>query len=270
MKSRVLKAGLHAGLAALLIASAGRVPAQTSGPTGFPLEALVPTAEAREFFDSLERFATSGEALPDLPDDLMAPLDPFIAPMFERGERDRNWSSSGVDMHALAEALPGGAAAHMLVGEGPFGPMAALFVDEPPESLAGSEWTPIASFGDLAPSDDVRAGFGRMSPKLLVVERIAVRREGNGLCYERVESHLYSNREVSASEADIISFVMFLRVRQMLDQRRLCMVWIEIEPGRYASRWFDLRGHRFPGLEMDGTLYSLVPRVPTEVAVSVE
>jgi hypothetical protein len=228
-------------------------------PSGFPPETLAPNQEAIEFFAVIEDLLRRGEPLPDYSSEIARAFEPVMAEMLIRGERDPNWTTRGVDIHEVVAALAGGAGANSLSMQEEFGPAQVLLLDAPIDSVVPRGWALVGSFGELRSADIVHTEFSRISPKLMLAERVAYRRQGNALCRSRAQTRLYADPAVRASEADTIAYFAVRHLASRAELNRICSVFVERGPGIYQDEAFDEDGYRLPRLDADQP-YSIVPR----------
>lgn len=250
--------------ALLLLASpAAAQPAPAGEQPAIPADALVPNEQARTLFEVLpsnvmtdEMVAAMFEAVPGGD---TRPVDDVIEQVLARGERVTGWQESGIDLLPVIAARDGGLAGNMAEGASQFGPMLSYFVDRPIERLVRPEWVLVARRGAPFSDDNVQVAIGYISPKVILAERIAYRRQGNAYCQARAESRLYADPAIGASEADMIVLLMTMRSLWMIQQRGMCEVVEETGPGQYRTRLFDPEGHRLSAAEGQET-FRIVPR----------
>jgi hypothetical protein len=251
-------------LAVLLLGAPADAPAQpaNSQASQIPPEVPAPSDEARAFFETLSTHVLTDEllttAIERMPGGSAAPVDEIIEPLFARGERVPAWESQGIDLHAIVAARPGGLAGNMLQSENEFGPSFSYYVDLPIEAFIPSNWVLVGRRG--APvAGNVAVEVGRISPKVILVQRVSYQRRGRAYCEIRTESRLYADRDVQATEADMISVFMAMRILQRGERTRVCQSVIELESGRYGARVFDAEGYRLPAIEQMVQPMRIVP-----------
>jgi hypothetical protein len=239
-------------------------PAAASEPA-IPADALVPNDEARSLFEALSSNVMTDAMLDSMirgmPADAARAIDDAIDQILAPGEAVSNWRDTGVDPLPAIAASEGGLAGNMAEGSGESGPFFLYFVDRPIENFARPEWVLVGRRGAPFSGENVQLSVVRISPKVILAERIAYRRRGNAYCQARAESRLYADPAVAASEADMIAVVTTMRSLAAIEQRGLCEVVEEAGPGQYRTRLFDVEGHRLPAAEGPET-FRIVPRRP--------
>jgi hypothetical protein len=188
-------------------------------------------------------------------------IEDSIGQILAPGETVSNWQNTGVDPLPVVAAREGGLAGNMVEEAGQFGPSQVYFVDRQIESLVRPEWVLVARRGAPFSGDNIQVAIGRISPKVILAERIAYRRQGNAYCQMRGESRLYADPAVAASQADMIALIITMRSLATIERRGMCEVVEEAGPGRYRTRLFDVEGHRLPAAEGPET-FRIVPRAP--------
>lgn len=251
---------------ALLAAAPAAAQPEPADPPAIPADALVPNEEARVFFEALASNVMTDELLAQMiqgmPGGDPGPMDDVIEQAMAAGELVPNWQRSGIDLLRMIAALDGGVAGNIFEARGEFGLYQTYFVDVPFEDVVHPEWVLVGRHGTPVSAENVQTGVMRVSPKVILVERTAYRREGNAYCRERAESRLYADSAVAASEFDTIAVIMGMRSLSTLEGRGLCQVMEEVGPGRYRTRLFDAAGHRLPALE-EPAVFQIVRR-PTQ------
>jgi hypothetical protein len=196
-----------------------------------------------------------------------APVDTIIAEQFRRGETVADWQRQGVNMQAVLAALPGGADAHMSEGVGDFGPYRVYPGDPPIESLIPREWFLVARHGERRDGGTIGIQIARISPKLIMVARVGGEELGNASCTLHMQTFLYADPAVSASEMDQIALVMTMRMLPEFDRQSFCTIAEEREPGVYLVRNFDREGRRIVGQDANGLSFRIVPRASYPAAL---
>jgi hypothetical protein len=258
----LFRSGRLVRLAGLVLALAGAWSiANAQDLADIPPDALVPNEQAREVFATLGILAREGRELPPWPPESAAPADAIIERLYARGTQLPNWSRLGVDLGAAIAEREGGVRGNMLVSDGPFGPGRAYALDEPFEAVVPPEWQLIWSHGSVAPGEATMTSIQAASPKVRIVERTFLRRQGRAACREKSETRIYALPDVAAAEMDTIAFFMTVRMLTTLDQRPLvCSVTMEIEPGVYRDHNFDVEGYHLPAFDVDMPLARIVRR----------
>ena len=177
------------------------------------------------------------------------PMDEVIEQTMAPGELVSDWQSTGIDLLPMIAALDGGLAGNIAEGRSQFGLNRAYLSDGPFGDFVQPEWVLVGRHGTPFTADNVHVGVAHISPKVILVERVAYRRQGNAYCRERAESRLYADPAVAASELDTIAVIIGMRSLTTLDRYGLCQVIEEVGAGRYRTRLFDVRGRRLPALE---------------------
>ena len=226
-----------------------------------PPDALVPNQQAAEFFAALETLAREGRDFPELPAEVLAPADAVIDQVDQRGEQVANWSGSGVDLVAAVAAHQGGLRANMLTSSGQFGPSTLFLTDEPFDAVAPRTWRLLWSQGAVEAGRASVTTVTPLSPKVILVERVAMSRHERAWCRGPGEARLYMDPDVSASEYDTIAFLMTRRAYSRLEERSAyCSITEEVESGVYRDRAFDAEGYRLPVLDSAMLTMRVVPR----------
>lgn len=248
---------------ALLAASPSVAQPALSDPTAIPADALVPDEDARALFEVLSSNAMTDEMLATMiramPGEGFRPVDQVIEQTLVPGELVAGWQASGIDLLPVIAALEGGLAGNIVEGSGQFGTDRVYLVDGPFDTFVQPEWVLVGQRGSPFSGDNVHVQVGYMSPKLILVERVAYRRQGNAYCRERAESRLYADPAVVASEFDMIAVMITMRSLAKLEQRGMCEVVEETTPGQYRTRLFDVEGRRLLGMEAQNS-FRIVPR----------
>jgi hypothetical protein len=239
-------------------------PASAPAPT--PPEALLPNPEARAFFEALRAQPATGDFLAGMTAEETAPVDTIIAEQFRRGETVADWQRLGVKIQAVLAALPGGANAHMSEGAGEFGPYRVYPGDPPIESLIPREWFLVARHGERRDGGTIGIQIGHISPKVIMITRVGAEELGNASCTLHMQTFLYADPAVSASEMDQIALVMTMRALPVFDRQPFCSIAEERGPGLYLVRNFDREGRRIVGQDANGLSFRIVPRAPYPAA----
>lgn len=255
---------LALALALLAAAPAAAQPAPSERPA-IPADALVPNDQARMLFEVLASNVMTDEMVETMIREALGgdarPIDNVIAQALSPGELVANWQSSGIDLLPVVAAREGGLAGQMAEGTGRFGPLFFYFVDGPIEAFVPSEWVLVGRRGAAFSGETVEVGIAHISPKVILAERIAYRRQGNAYCRVRTESRLYADPAVAASEADMIAVIITMRSLAEIERRGMCELVEEAGPGLYRTRLFDEAGHRLAASEGPET-FQIVPRRP--------
>ena len=251
-------------LAALLLAAPAAAPGQppASGTQDIPAEVLAPNAEMEAIFESLRERPATGDTLAGITPEQAAPMDAIIAPLFMRGETVADWQNQGVNVRALIAGRPGGATAQMFVGTAPFGPYRIYPGDAPIDSLIPAQWVLIGRHGERREGGVMQVEIARISPKVIMIERVGLEELGNATCRLHGQSLFYADPAMPASEMDLIALVMSLRLLPEMHRQALCAVLEERAPGAYGSRYFDRSGRRVPQLDTQSVTLRLAPRAP--------
>jgi hypothetical protein len=246
----------------LFTAVAGSAQPAASNPPPIPADVLVPNDESRAVFEALESDSAAAQRFAALPSEMAAPMDAVIEMAFAPGELVPGWHHAGVELRRIAGARDGGASGSMAAATGPLGSQLIYFVDEPVDSIASPDWILVARDGQPFQAEEVRIEVTRMSPKVIMAERVGYRRLGQALCRERSESRLYSDPRIPASEADVIAVGMTMRLLPTLNRRNLCHVVEEREPGVFFARYFNGEGRRLPAFDAESPAMRITARAP--------
>ena len=216
---------------------------------------------ARALFDALAD-APLDESRPARSLPVRFVLHDDIAPTFARGERVAGWQAHGVDLRAIAAARPGGLAAYIAVADGPRYTRQISFRDAPIETWVPHGWRLVARRGPAFEAADVLVEINHLTPMLMLVERVAYRREGHAWCRVRAESRIFADPAAAATDRDVGVFIVAFGALAFVERAHLCVVMEEEAPGLYRARHFDREGYRLP--ELDGPERPLrpVPRPP--------
>ena len=245
---------------ALLAAAQPPPPAEPA----IPADALVPNEQARILFEALPSQvmtdatveamirATGGDA---------GPMDDVVEQVLAPGEPVPGWQETGIDLLPAIAEREGGLAGNMAEGAGRFGPLFFYFVDRPIDTFIRPEWVLVGRRGEPFSGENVQVGVAALSPKVILAERVAYRRQGNAYCRTRAESRLYADPAVAATEMDVIAVVMTMRSLAAIERRGMCEVVEEAGPGQYRTRLFDEQGRRLTTAEGPDT-FRIVPRRP--------
>ena len=216
------------------------------------------TEEARIFFDALAATPLDGEA-PDRSIPVRLVVYGDIDATFARGAHVAGWQARGVDLRAIAAARPGGLAANIAISDGPRHTRRISFHDAPIETWVPAGWRLVARRGRAVAAPDVRVEITRLSHMLILVERVAYRREGQAWCRMRAESRIFADPAAAATYGDVGVFVPAFAALAFLDRAHLCVVMEEEAPDLYRARYFDREGHRLPVLDTPDGLFQPVP-----------
>jgi hypothetical protein len=255
-------------LSALLACTPVGLSAQPSDPSAgqIPPDALVPNAQVEAFFQVVASHPLTDELLATMiqrmPGGSAAPMDDVIEPLFARGEQVSGWDATGVDLGAIVARRAGGIDGNMLRGSTQTGPTYAYVGDRPIETLIPREWVLVGQRGGPVVGESINVEISRISPKVILAERVSYRRHGKAACRADVESRLYADPAVSASELDGIAVIITMRQLARADRSRICEVVVEAGPGRYTARLFDADGYRLPALDRDMPAMEIVPFAP--------
>lgn len=255
-------------VAAFILLAAAQAAAQppSSGQSAVPPELLVPSEEARIFFEVLQSRPLSDETMERIiqamPGGSARPMDDVIERVLAPGPAVPDWQQLGIDERAAIEAHEGGLAANMTEGATQYGPAYGYYMDRSIETLIPPEWVLIGRRGAPVSGESVEIGVSHLSPKLILVERIAFRHLGNAGCRTQAESRLYADPSVPASQADMIATVFTMRFLSVLERRSLCQVVEEVGQGQYRARFFDTEGHSLAAFDADQTRFRIVPFRP--------
>lgn len=257
----------HWALVALLLAAPAAAhiqPPTTQAqpePT-IPPEVLAPNAEAQAVFETLREHPATTDFMAGLTPEQAAPVDAIIAGMFTRGETVPDWQHHGVNIQAVLAALPGGPNAYMSEATGQFGPYRVYPGDPSVESLIPQDWFLIGRHGDRRDGGAIGIQVGRISPKVIMVMRVGAEELGNASCTLHMQTFLYADPAVSASEMDTIAVAMTMRMLPELDRQLFCVVAEANGPGIYLIRNFDREGRRMIGQDASDLSFRIVPRAP--------
>lgn len=251
-------------LAALLLAAPAAAPGQPSASAtqDIPAEVLAPSAEVEAMFEALRERPATGDTLAGLTPEQAAPMDAIIGPLFTRGETVADWQDQGVNLRALIAARPGGAAAQMFEGTAPFGPYRIYPGDAPVASLIPAQWVLVGSIGERGEGGAIQVEIARISPKVIMIERIGLEELGNATCRLHGHALFYADPAVPASEMDLMALMMGLRTLPEIHRQALCAVSEERAPGAYGTRYFDRSGRRLPQLDTQSVTLTITPRAP--------
>lgn len=251
-------------LAILLLGAPVSLQAQppASQTQQIPPDALTPNAEAQALFEMLRAQPATGDFLAGMTAEETAPVDTIIADQFRRGETVADWQSRGVNLQAVIAALPGGPDAHMSEGTGPFGPYRVYPGDPPIESLIPREWFLVGRHGERRDGGSMGVQIARISPKVIMVTRGGGEEVGNASCSLHMQTFLYADPAVSASEMDQIAVVMTMRMLPEFDRQPICTIAEENGQGVYLVRNFDREGRRIVGQDASNVSFRIVPRAP--------
>jgi hypothetical protein len=257
--------GFVAALALLLALSAAAQPPSPDHPA-VPPELLAPNQDASTVFDALASRPLTDEVVERViraqSAETLRQMDELIARSFAPGELARGWQSSGVDLRAIIAARSGGLQSSMIEGASPFGPASARYLDRPIDAFVPPEWVMIGRHGAAFDGENVSIEASPLSPKIILVERIAYRRQGNAYCRMQAESRLYADPVVPASRFDLATLMMTMRALAAADHRTMCEVVESLPDGRYRFRMYDPDGHRLEGLERESPAFRIVPIGP--------
>jgi hypothetical protein len=252
------------GLAILLLGGFSSLQAQPSDSPHpqIPPDVLVPNAEAQAFFEVLRGQPLTRDLLAGLTAEQAAPVDTIIADMFRRGETVANWQRQGVNMRAILSALPGGADAHMSEATGRFGLSRVYPGDPPVETLIPRDWFLVGRYGERGDGGVVGIQIGRISPKVIMVARVGAEELGNASCTLHMQTFLYADPTVPASEMDTVATTMTMRMLPEFDRQPFCGIAEQSGPGVYLTRYFDREGRRLPAQDANSPSFRIVPRAP--------
>jgi hypothetical protein len=256
---------MRAFVAALLLLAwpAAGQPGPTGQEPAVPAEVFSPSAEAHAVFEALSTHVMTDEMLDTAIAATSAntrPMDEIVERSFARGEQVRDWQGQGIDVRAAVAARDGGLTGNMVTGPTQFGPAFVYYEDRPIDAFVSPEWVLVARRGAPFEGDIVQVEIGRLSPKVILAERIAYRQQGRAYCRVQAESRLYADPAVSPAEFDTIAVMMAMRSLRVLDQRSMCEVTEETGPGEYRTRIFDAEGYRLTAFDRAGT-FRIVPRM---------
>jgi hypothetical protein len=254
--------------AALILASpAVAQPRPAAEQSSIPTEFLGPSEQMRAFFarlsaqpmtdqmfDAIFRGATAN----------LAPMDAIVESSFVRGEEVPDWQTSGVDIRAAIAGREGGLAGNFAIASSPLGPAFVYYEDRSIDELVPPDWTLVARRGEPFEGDIVQVEIGRVSPKVILAERVAYRRQGNAYCRLQAESRLYADPQVTATGVDAIGLFIMMRSLRLIERERLCQVTEEAGPGEYRVRLFDAEGHRLTALDRSDA-FRIVPHAPIQI-----
>jgi hypothetical protein len=253
-------------VAALILLAAPGAAEPPDGQPAIPPELLVPNEEARVFFDALQSHILTDEVMARLiqamPGASPRPMDDVIDRLFSSGEAVPNWQSLGINERAAIRAHEGGMSANMTQGTDAHGPTYGYYVDRPIESLIPREWVLIARRGEPFVDASVQTGISHASAKVILVERLIFRRQGNAGCRVRAESRLYADPSVPATQADMIATVFGMRFLAAVEHRSFCQVVEDLGQGQYRARFFDGEGHSLPAFDQVSLPFRIVPFRP--------
>lgn len=191
----------------------------------------------------------------------MEPVDAAIEQMFARGDQLENWSDSGIDIHARVASREGGVRANVLSWSDQFGPSWAILADEPFDAVVPAGWRLIWSYGAVEAGRAAVTLVARLSPKLLLAERVLMHRNQKAWCRDRTEARLYVNPHTAGTEADLIALVMSVRMFTEFEHDfSLCSVTVEGEPGMYRDQVFDREGRRLPAMDAQISPFRIATR----------
>lgn len=240
-------------VAALALLAAAPAAAQPpSGQSAVPAELLVPSEEARSFFETVQSNTLTDEILEralQAPSGSIRQIDETIERMLTLGDPIPGWRNLGIDIRAIVASRDGGLTGNMTEGMNHSDPSFAYYVDRPIESFVSSSWLLIGRRGAAFAGENIEVDITRLSPKVVLVERIAYRREGNAYCRAQAESRLYADPAVAASQADIISSIFAMRLLAAIERVGVCEVAEDVGGGEYRIRLFDPNGHPHTTLE---------------------
>lgn len=249
------------GIAAAFPLSAGGAQSTFFDPANATAEAES-SEGARDLFDALA-VAPLDETRPARSSPVrLVVVDEDIAPTFARGERVAGWQARGVDLRAIARARPGGLAVNIAIAESPRHSRHISFRDGPIETWVPHGWRLVARRGRAIEAPNVQIEINRLTPMLMLVERVAYRREGQAWCRVRAQSRFFADPAAAATDRDVGVFIVAFGALAFLDRTHLCVVMEEEAPGLYRARHFDREGYRLPALDAPEQAFQLVPRPP--------
>lgn len=191
----------------------------------------------------------------------LAPMDAIVESSFAPGEQVRDWQMSGIDIRATVAAREGGLAGNFAIASSPLGAGFVYYEDRPIDEVVPPDWVLIAHRGGPFEGDIVQVEIGRVSPKVILAERVSYRRQGNAYCRLQAESRLYADPQVAATGVDAIALVIMMRSLRLIEHESPCQATEEASPGEYRLRLFDAEGHRLPALDR-GDTFRIVPHAP--------
>jgi len=150
----------------------------------------------------------------------------------------------------------------------PFGPYRVYPGDLPIESVVSRDWFLVGRHGERREGGTISIQIGRMSPKLILVTRVGEEELGNASCTLHLQTFLYADPALPASEMDQIALIMTLRLLPQLDRQPACIVSEETGPGLYRPRHYDREGRRLVGQDENGMPFRIVPRAPFPAAAT--
>jgi hypothetical protein len=256
---------LAAALALLAaVPAAGQPPA--AGPTSIPAELLAPSEEARAAFDALASRPLTDDVMEATiqaqPVGSMRPMDDIIERTLAGGEAVNDWQNLGVDERAMIAEHDGGLAENMIEGTNQFGPTFGYYVDRPIEVLIPPEWVLVGRRGRPFTAENIEIGISRVSPKVILVERIAYLRRGSATCRGQTESRLYADPAIPAGQIDIVTVAFSMRFLAAVERRGMCRVLQSAGQNLYRARLFDSGGHPFSALDQGIGQFRIVPFRP--------
>jgi hypothetical protein len=252
-------------VAALALLAAAPAAAQSDRPSHstVPPALLVPSEQARSFFEALRLHPMSDEMMERVIQGGTArPMDEVIEQMFARGPAVPDWQNLGVDEDVIVAGLGGGPAAYMTEGANEYGPVYGYFIDRPLENVLPPEWVLIGRRGTTLLNGPIQISVSHVSPKVVLVERTTSSRHGRAACRELAESRLYADPSAPATEIDAVAVIFAMRTLAALEHRRLCSVVENLGQGDYRGRYFDFEGHSLAAFDHGSPRFRIVPFRP--------
>jgi len=250
--------------AALLILAAPAIaqPGSAGPQPGLSGAVFAPSEEANTLFQGLSTHVLTDQVLETgmaATGHGVGPLDEIVERSLARGEQVQGWQDSGIDIRAAVAAREGGLAGNMAVAASSFGYAFVYYEDRPIEAIVPPDWVMVARRGAPVEGAIVQVEIGHVSPKVILAERVAYRRQGKAYCRTQAESRLYADPAVRPAEFDLVALVMTMRALRAADRMSLCEVAEETAPGRYRMRMFDGGGYRLAALDR-GDIFQIVAR----------
>ena len=233
--------------AALMLLLASPLGAQAGHGNQPPAAGLASNEEARRYFQTLQSHPLTDEALEralQLPS--IRRIDEAIERRLARGNPIPGWRHLGVDIRGVIASRDGGPAGNMAEEVIQSNPGYTYFVDRPIETFVAPAWLLIGRRGAAVSGENIEVSMIHLSPKVIFIERVAYRREGNAYCRVQADSRLYADPAIPASQADVVQPLYVMRLLAINERIGDCEVTEDLGGGEYRVRHVDPEGRPTP------------------------
>jgi len=193
-------------------------------------------------------------------------LDAAAAEILRPGERQPDWSSSGVDLRAAIAARPGGTARNYLVSLDKDGEASvSILTSAPAAAFIPKDWKRLSRNGDIdAAAPEPSLEFGQLDGRYYFVARVGSKAVGKATCSSAaVGAELYEapgTNKPNALPPEMLE-IMFKALIGIMSKQTVCEA-AATEGSGYKIRYFLEDGRSLPTLNSMNSRTIIVAAAP--------